>query len=400
MKRIFSFLLTIGLLFGVSKVWGQNVTMPAGSKVRYGIELKKFTKQEAQDAVTRGYVDLWVYAWFNQKFVDVEFKFNVEGINVTKKLIVLDASTEKIESMDFGFVANTQGYQIVYKDGTDDLRPDNTPDNCVATFASSAMQGLIDYTSFEKAAKGNITFRNCTGSCSGGSLSGPAGGIEEQIADAVTKIETFEGETWYGRALYKVRFRYFKPESFYVEHRFNNQPANDCGLATSNFNISLGDGNIYAPYPEGCLGNADWSQTHADNPAGVPCERIPGAFGTIRGGVEVIAGMEAEAPVEATCWGTDAPGKFTVTSWGGNSWGNYSTVTVTAKSATSSKKLTVGTDLVFGGAAICGASGAVTATGSPEPAEYPFTLKPSGYTLPDGSLADSLIWAIEGTFLA
>ncbi len=214
------------------------------------------------------------------------------------------------------------------------------------------------------------------------------------VEDFCTIIEA-EGKKWYCLKMYLVRFEYKEASSFYVTFYKSNPGADgdvSNGASTFNYYADAGAGT-YLVWPGQTGDNLDWSQLY---------NGTNDRYGFIPGGVEVIAGMEAEAPVEATCWGTDAPGKFTVTSWGGNSWGNYSTVTVTAKSATStsSKKLTVGTDLVFGGAAICGASGAVTATGSPEPAEYPFTLKPSGYTLPDGSLADSLIWAIEGTFLA
>ena len=209
----------------------------------------------------------------------------------------------------------------------------------------------------------------------------------------MVKIETFEGETWYGRALYKIRFEYNRAESFYVEHRFDNKPANNCGYATSNFNIRIGtSGNIFAPYPSGCNGNADWSQTHAANPAGVSCEKISGAFGTIRGGVEVISDPEMLLTAEATCGGTDLPGKLSVNDWAGKTWANYSGVKffVNKTGGTVRKPLTASD---------------IATTPSPIPtsgtaAEIAYTLTPSGYTLSDGSYADSLIWVIEDTFLA
>ena len=146
MKRIFGFLLTIGLVFWVSVALGQDVKMPAGSKVRYGIELKKLTKQEAQDAVATGYVDLWVYAWFNRKFVDEIIPAGSTG----RTYIELNASTGQISRMNFGFVGNTQGFQIVYKDGTNDLRPDNSPSNCVATFVGREQQRNVSYDDDEE----------------------------------------------------------------------------------------------------------------------------------------------------------------------------------------------------------------------------------------------------------
>ena len=378
MKRIFSFLLTIGLVFWISEGWGQDVTMPAGSKVRYGIELKQLTKQEAQDAVARGYVDLWVYAWFNQKFVDQGY-------------IVLNG--EEISRINIRLAANTQGFQIVYKDGTNDLRADNNVSNCVAAFPGKAQQDAIVYDDDEESAVGSMGIRDCFGSCTGGSLDGPATNLTGSAAKLLSKIEMFEGEKWYGRALYKLRIKYNKAESFYVEHRFDDKPSNSCGLATSNFNIRPGaTNNIFAPYPSGCNGNADWSITHTSNPAGTSCMKISGAFGTIRGGVEVISDPEMLLTAEATCGGTDATGKLTVNDWAGKTWADYSGVKffVNTTGGTVRKPLTASD---------------IATTPSPIPttgtaAEIAYTLTPEGYTMPDGSYADSLIWVIEDTFLA
>ena len=236
-----------------------------------------------------------------------------------------------------------------------------------------------------------MVIRNCFGSSSGGSLNGPTSSLSGTAARLLGKVETFEGETWYGRALYKLRFTYNKPESFYVEHRFDDKPSNSCGLSTSNFNISLGIDNIYAPFPNGCTGNPDWSRTHAANPAGIACEKMPGVFGAIRGGVEVIADPDMTLTAEATCGGTDLPGKLTVNDWAGKTWADYSGVKFyvnkTGGTVSGRKQVSAG-DLT------------ATIPTSGTAAEIAYTLTPKGYTMPDGSYADSLIWVIEDTFLA
>ncbi|MCM1532634.1 MAG: hypothetical protein NC048_09660, partial [Bacteroides sp.] len=280
------FLLGMGLSVFGNRAFAQDVRMPEGSKVRYAIELKKFTQQEAADAVALGYVDLWVYGYFNQKFVD-------EGY------IALNGNS--ISRINIRFAANTQGLQIIYKDGTPDLRADNDPGNCVAAFPGRAQQDAVEYGEDEESSIGSIALRDCSGSCTGGSLDGPSGNLTGTAARLLSKIETIDGETWYARALYKLRIAYKKPESFYVTHRIDNKPANSCGLAVSNFNIRPNaSNNIYAPYPNECSepginweswasGNPDWSMTNATNPAGKSCERIPDAFDVIMGGVEIEA---------------------------------------------------------------------------------------------------------------
>ncbi|MCM1086471.1 MAG: hypothetical protein NC357_09105, partial [Bacteroides sp.] len=380
MKRIFGSLLAIALAFSfVGRIFGDNVTMPAGSKVRYAIELKKLSKQEADDAVAAGYVDLWVWAYVNQKFMDAGY---------------ITLRNNEIYDFTIRFVSNTQGYQIVYKDGTNDLRADNKAANpdWVASFAGKAQQEAIVYERDERSQIGTMQILDCNGSGSGGSLDGPLN--EFTGPEYMVKVETFEGETWYGRALYKLRFSYNKAESFYVEHRFNNQPANNCGYATSNFNIRVGtSGNVFAPYPNGCNGNADWSQTHADNPAGVSCEKIQGAFGTIRGGVEIESDPEMKLVADKLCGGEDLSGKLDVKSWNQKTWADYSKVTVYVVDASGAKHNVTAQVAFASGQQIFDASGNVTATSNTNNAlsSYAFTLPASAYMI-NGAPAKSLMW--------
>ena len=113
-------------------------------------------------------------------------------------------------------------------------------------------------------------------------------------------------------------------------------------------------------------------------------------YGVWMGGVEVIADPEMLLTAEATCGGTDLPGKLTVNDWAGKTWADYSGVKFyvnkTGGTVSGRKQVSAG-DL----------TATIPTTGTA--AEIAYTLTPEGYTM-DGSYADSLIWVIEDTFLA
>ena len=120
---------------------------------------------------------------------------------------------------------------------------------------------------------------------------------------------------------------------------------------------------------------------------------VEGRWGAIRGGVEVIADPEMLLTAEATCGGTDLPGKLTVNDWAGKTWADYSGVKFyvnkTGGTVSGRKQVSAG-DITT--------TPAVPTSGTAS--EIAYTLTPEGYKMPDGSYADSLIWVIEDTFLA
>ena len=106
------------------------------------------------------------------------------------------------------------------------------------------------------------------------------------------------------------------------------------------------------------------------------------------GGVEVISDPEMLLTPEATCGGTDATGKLSVNDWAGKTWADYSGVKFFVNK-TGGTREQITSDKITASIPTSGTA-----------AEIAYTLTPEGYTMPDGSYADSLIWVIEDTFLA
>lgn len=385
MKKIFISLLAltvIGLL-SVERLLAAERAHVNG-QVRYGFELKKLTKAEAQAAAQKHYVDLWTYACFDESFVSSgQITLNADGTIRQFKILAGD---------------NTHSYKMVHKDGTEDrtgsvalfARPKNA--TCTGGGRFNVFDNDIS-TEYEDAGEvyqslpHTLIQNSCPTWAYGASSRG--GGYYTQQLDAsryCTIIEA-EGKKWYCLKMYLVRFEYKDASSFYVTFYKSNPGADgDVSNGASTFNYySDASAGTYLVWPGQTGDNLDWSQLYTG---------VNDRYGFIPGGVEVIGGLEAELTAEASCGGSDVPGSFKVTAWGGNDWSKYASVSVEAKntSGTSSKTLSWGTDIAFDGRAVCNTAGTITATGNATPDEFAYLLHPSGYTLPNGTYADSLLW--------
>ena len=363
MKRIFGFLLTLGLVFSLAgDAFGQVCSRNDG-QVRYGFELKTLTAQEAQAAQQQGYVDLWAYACFDQSYVD-------------KGWITLDAQG-KITRWALLAGDATHSYKIIDKNGNDDKS------GSVAMFAAPNSSYCGGRAPVYQNAAGGATPKTFIQSCptwAYGSSSSRSSLLDLQVlCDLYCTTIQAEGKTWYCLKLYSVRFEYKQAKSFYVTFYRGSAADGVTSNGASNFNFYTENTETQLIWPgKNCGSGQDWSESPY--------------WGTIPGGVEVISDPEMLLTAEATCGGTDATGKLTVNDWAGKTWANYSGVKffVNKTGGTVRKPLTASD---------------IATTPSPIPtsgtaAEIAYTLTPSGYTLSDGSYADSLIWVIEDTFLA
>ena len=392
MKRIFCFLLVAIGFLSTEKAFAEKRPI-TGGKVRYAIEMKTISKTDAENTLTTnggvGYIDLWTYLLVNESFV-------------TNNVLELNADGSiKVFGIQTGGLTHT--YTMVYKDGSNDTRARDNYANCVAAFARpnpnqcDASRPAIYQrdVSTSGAVMGNVTYSGVCPTWAYGASAGNSAAVTEYVSDR-TEVMTIDGETWYALKMYRLRFEYKKAESFYVT--FYTGPSIDLGATgASNLNIydrygTGGDELVWDFYntPGYSCSQMDWSQTHANNQEGSSCKK-PGYYDFVMGGVEVIADPDMTLTAEATCGGTDLPGKLSVNDWAGKTWADYSGVkfyvNTTGGTVSGRKQVSAG-DL----------TATIPTTGTA--AEIAYTLTPSGYTMPDGSYADSLIWVIEDTFLA
>ena len=366
MKRIFCFLLVAIGFLSVERLSADCVKVDG--QVRYAFELKTLTQEQAQQAVTNGYVDLWTYACFDQPFVDAGL-INYSGGQFTYWGILMgDAS---------------HGYVIVDKNGTYDQSGN------VAKFAppSRNFSGCEGSSTVWQAASGGAVPKTWFQVCPNwgyGSSSRTSDVLEDSydLQRYCTTIEA-EGKTWYCLKMYQVRFVYKQPTSFYVQYTKEDR-GTDQAYAGTNFNVFAENFATQLGWPQYTCGNMDQSWSN----------HVEGRWGAIRGGVEVIADPEMLLTAEATCGGTDLPGKLSVNDWAGKTWADYSGVKFYVNKAGG----TVSGRKQVSAADIATTPSPIPTTG--DASEIAYTLTPSGYTMPDGSYADSLIWVIEDTFLA
>ena len=192
--------------------------------------------------------------------------------------------------------------------------------------------------------------------------------------------------------LYTIRYDYNSVQTFCT--RFWSSYETGVSLPANNLAESPGSSTFTVAF-EGLpiKGSDNWTWADQDWQAHLRYDRNTDKYGFIQGGVEVISDPEMLLTAEATCGGTDLPGKLSVNDWAGKTWADYSGVKFyvnkTGGSVSGRKQLTASD---------------IATTPSPIPtsgtaAEIAYTLTPTGYTM-DGSYADSLIWVIEDTFLA
>ena len=380
MKRIFCFLLTLVVGFlSVEKSFATRYNVDG--KVRYAIELKQLDQQAAQQALANGYVDLWVYAYFSQEFVN-------QGM--------ITVSNGAITSFKINFTPGTHAYKIIDKDGNLDKT------GSIARFAPAASRGTAcgrPTTQQSKHEDGQVSPVFVEGSCCPiwyfGASTGQSANIGSRDLPYATEIVEAEGQTWYVVKLYQIRYEWLSMKSFYTTFYSYTSAAADrlgCETDASTFSISF-DGQTNPIVPSRYVGDdQDWSFYVWDpNRNGVASDPVKDRCAFIRGGVEVISDPEMLLTAEATCGGTDLPGKLSVNDWAEKTWADYSGVKFyvnkTGGSVSGRKQVSTG-DL----------TATIPTTGTA--AEIAYTLTPSGYTMPDGSYADSLIWVIEDTFLA
>ena len=381
MKNIFRFLgiVVLGLMFG--RGFSQNVVNPKKNlRVRYAVELKEVTKAEAESYLTAnggtGYVDLWSYVYFSPEWVSQGY-------------ITLNGSTPNL--LMVGLESNSHSYKMIDNQGNDYTVGD------VAVFAPRSGVSSCGSISQEFIKTGWVSMswkQLCPSWAYGGITVSQAAGAPGNLIEAVS----YNGETWYRIKQYPIRFVYKKAESFYVTF-FSNKGGLDNGSADGGLNLNITD-----PARNGwpivwnnwdkCPSGTDWMFAKYNWETGDPlnpCSKDVDAIDLISGGLKIISDPEMLLTAEATCGGTDLPGKLTVNDWARKTWDDYSGVKfyVNKTGGTVRKPLTASD---------------IATTPSPIPtsgtaAEIAYTLTPSGYTM-DGSYADSLIWVIEDTFLA
>ncbi|MBD5388078.1 hypothetical protein HDR68_01635 [bacterium] len=385
MKRIFISLLTLAVvgLLSVEKSFAQLIPTQ-NLRVRYAVELKEVSKAEAESYLKSnggvGYVELASYIYFSKEWKDAGY-------------ITESGSTARITNLRLG--SNTQSYKMIDANGNDYSVGD------VATFAPDAtftkcgnniFQPAGDVVSFQWNTNGGIL----SGRCPSWAYSGisDAGSINNTIVEKIT----YNGETWYRMEQFPIRFIYTKAESFYATFVSTPIGGLDNGMCDGglNFNIQQNSPRQTIVWKNwNSCSNEDWSYAKYNWSSGDPynpCAKDLDAFDLVPGGLKIISDPEMLLTAEATCGGTDLPGKLSVNDWaGGKTWADYSGVKFyvnkTGGSVSGRKQVSAG-DL----------TATIPTTGTA--AEIAYTLTPEGYTMPDGSYADSLIWVIEDTFLA
>ncbi|MCM1041139.1 MAG: hypothetical protein NC396_01745, partial [Bacteroides sp.] len=273
MKRIFSFLLVLGLVFSfVGRALAQCVQVDG--QVRSGFELKKLTKDEAQQAVDNGYVDLWTYACFDQPFVD-------------KGLITLNQGQITYWGILMGDASH--GYVLVDKDGNYDQS------GAVAKFAAPSRNFCSGQpANVWQAASGGAVPKTWFQVCPDWGY-----GSSSRTSDVLTDpydiqryctIIQAEGKTWYCLKMYQVRFEYKQAQSFYVQFTKEDR-GTDQAYAGTNFNVFADNFSTQLGWPEYSCGNMNQSWSN----------HVEGRWGAIMGGVEVIADPEMTLTADKTC---------------------------------------------------------------------------------------------------
>ena len=364
MRFLWAFMLG-GALCIHTRAVGANVEVDG--HVRYGFELKKLTAQEAQQALTTGYVDLWTYACFDKAFVDAGYiTLNANGSISRFALLAGDA---------------THSYKIVDKNGLDDKS------GSIALFArpnSNFCSGRPaiyqdDITGMMSTPK---VFIQACPTWAYGSSSRTSSTIEgEPFASMWTTVMEAEGKTWYCLKMYQVRFEYKQAKSFYVTYYRGDAADGIASNGASNFNFYAGNFSTILQFPgqQALYGDQDWSKE-------------PTRWGTIAGGVEIESEPTFALTLASACWGTEASGLFQVSAWNGQDWSGYRSGSLQAyvAGADGTRQAVDRSQVGFAGADLY----AVLGTASTQP-DFPFTLAPAAYVLPGGAPADSLIWSFE-----
>ena len=370
----------LAFVFAISLVYsGFATNYYVNGKVRYVIELKKMTEAEAKAAQQAGFVDLWVYAYFSQEFVDGQ------------KIAVTNG---QISAFNIQFTPTTHAYKITDKDGNADLS------GKIARFAPASGQDNTcnrSTTQQPKHEDGVVNPGFVVGSCCPVGYYGASGGASASVGSRdlpySTEIVEAEGQTWYAVKLYQIRYEYLDAKSFYTTFYTGDEGKNagytDCATDASTFSISYNGQNdpILPTCFQTCkttdgqdLTYQDWSYTYAGNPNGIECVKIEGVYGYIAGGVEVESDPEFVVSAETACGGSDLSGTLTVADgkWAGKTWANYNLTKVSVSKGGNSKDLYIGSDITI----------SLPTSGM---AAVPFTISPVGYTLSGGAYADSLI---------
>ena len=369
-----------------------DVFLKSGAKVRYAIEKKVLTQQEADAYAADGYIDLWAYALYNKGYWETATQ---DGNGVVRDLIRLSNGT--VTYWAINFTPSTHSYYICDKSGT--YQPSGN-----IMFAGPFMTSTCGAGRHEQeGARGAVGPSFVNGVCPTYAYSASGGetgyGALSGASDVARYVDIWtdeKGVEWYRLKLYQIRYEYPKVNNhgttFYT--RFYCAPS-----VTGNM-VSNGASTFQASYNgtttpiKGVDGwgwsDADWSHYH-NGASGSNYDYSSDLYGYVIGGVEVIADPEMLLTAEATCGGTDLPGKLTVNDWAGKTWADYSGVKFYVNKAggtVSGRKQVSAGDL----------TATIPTTGAA--LEIAYTLTPSGYTMPDGSYADSLIWVIEDTFWA
>ncbi len=359
MKTVFRFLWSFVLLFFVVGQGFAQICKNVDGQVRYGFEMKKLTAQEAQQALTTGYVDLWAYACFDQSFVDAGL-ITLNGGKITRwALLAGDA---------------THSYKIVDKNGLDDKSGN------IAMFAAPNSNFCGGRAPIYQQAAGGATPKTFIQSCPTWAYGSSSSLLDLEVLTDLycTQIEA-EGKTWYCLKLYQVRFEYKQAKSFYVTYYRGDAADGVTSNGASNFNFYAENTETQLLWPgEACGGDQDWSKTSY--------------WGTIAGGVEIESEPTFALTLASACWGTEASGLFQVSAWNGQDWSGYRSGSLQAyvAGADGTRQAVDRSQVGFAGADLY----AVLGTASTQP-DFPFTLAPAAYVLPGGAPADSLIWSFE-----
>ena len=391
MKRIFGFLLAFGLVFCINEAFADaDVFLKSGAKVRYAIEKKVIPQAEADGYAAQGYVDLWTYALFNKGYW--EKASNTPGGALTETMVELDG--DKVSFWAINMRDLTHSYYICDKSGN--YQPSGNI-MFAGPFRTSTCTGDRNVQRGSVAAASANFVNNC---CPEYAYSASVNGVifqsyntKEECKDKIDIWTDENGVEWYRLKLYQIRYEYPKVNNhgttFYTRFYVGPSVTGDAvSNGASTFQTSYYGSSTPIKGVDGWgWSDADWSHYH-NGPSGSVYDYSSDLYGYVIGGVEVISDPEMLLTAEATCGGTDLPGKLTVNDWAGKTWADYSGVKffVNKTGGTNRKEL---------------AAGDLTATipTSGTASEIAYTLTPSGYTM-DGSYADSLIWVIEDTFLA
>ncbi|MCM1042321.1 MAG: hypothetical protein NC396_07855, partial [Bacteroides sp.] len=234
--------------------------------------MKQLTKDEAQQAVNDGYVDLYAYACFDEAFVkEGLITLNNAGKIVRWALLAGDA---------------THSYKIVDKDGNDDAT------GSIAMFAAPKSDVCSGRPAIYQPSSGGacpcLFIQTCP-TWAYGSSSSRSSLLELDVLTNLycTTIEA-EGKTWYCLKLYPVRFEYKDAQSFYVTFYRGDAADGVTSNGASNFNFYAENTSTQLLWPgKSCGSGQDWSESSY--------------WGTIRGGVEVIADPEMTLTADKTC---------------------------------------------------------------------------------------------------